>query len=97
MLGNARWLRTTAVHVRPGQVAVFEALPKDLKPAREKASPSQTALVVFYVTSLQTSMAGFDGIPTMPQMLGEEGYAKFLKTNAEVVQNTETVINRLSA
>jgi uncharacterized protein involved in type VI secretion and phage assembly len=26
-------------------------------------------------------------------MLGEEGYAKFLKTNAEVVENTETVIN----
>ena len=45
MLGNTRWLRTTAVHVRPGQVAVFEALLKDLKAAREKASPPQTALV----------------------------------------------------
>jgi antibiotic biosynthesis monooxygenase (ABM) superfamily enzyme len=103
MLGNTRFLRTTAVHIRPGQVAAFEALLKDLKTAREKASPPQMALVsqavagqegtVFYVTSLQTSMAGFDGIPTMPQMLGEEGYAKFLKTNAEVVENTETVIN----
>jgi hypothetical protein len=103
MLGNTRFLRTTAVHVRPGQVATFEALLKDLKTAREKASPPQTALVsqavagqegtVFYVTSLQNSMAGFDAIPTMPQMLGDEGYAKFLKTNAEVVENTETVIN----
>jgi hypothetical protein len=103
MVGNTRFLRTTAVHVRPGQVAVFEALLKDLKVAREKASPPQTVLVsqavagqegtVFYVTSLQTSMAGFDGLPTMTQVLGEEGYAKFLKTNAEVVENTETVIN----
>ena len=103
MVGNTRFLRTTAVHVRPGQVAAFEALLKDLKTAREKASPPQTVMVsqavagqegtVFYLTSLQTSMAGFDGMPTMPQMLGEEGYAKFLKTNAEVVEGTETVIN----
>lgn len=104
MLANARWLRTTAVHVKPGQVVAFEALLKDLKTAREKASPPQTTLVsqavagqegtVFYVTALQSSMAGFDAIPTPQQILGEEGYAKFLKTNAEVVENTETVINR---
>jgi hypothetical protein len=103
MLGNTRFLRTTAVHVRPGQVATFEALLKDLKTAREKASPPQTVLVsqavagqegtVFYITSLQNSMAGFDAIPSMPQMLGEEGYEKFLKTNAEAVEGTETVIN----
>jgi hypothetical protein len=104
MLANTRWLRTTTVHVKPGQVAAFEALLKDLKTAREKASPPQTALVsqavagqegtVFYVTSLQTSMAGFDAIPSMPQMLGEEGYAKYLKTSADVVEGSETVINR---
>jgi hypothetical protein len=38
-------------------------------------------------------MAGFDAIPTMPQMLGEEGYAKFMKTTAEAVEGTETVIS----
>ncbi len=104
MLGNTRFLRTTAVHVRPGQVATFEALLKDLKTAREKASPPQTVFVsqavagqegtVFYITSMQSSLAGFDAIPSMPQMLGEEGYEKFLKTNAEAVEGTETVINR---
>lgn len=104
MLANTRFLRTATVHVKPGQVAAFEALLKDLKAAREKASPPQTTLVsqavagqegtVFYVTSLQTSMAGFDAIPTVPQLLGEEGYAKYLKTSADVVENTETVINR---
>jgi len=104
MLANTRFLRTATVHVKPGQVAAFEALLKDLKAAREKVSPPQTTLVsqavagqegtVFYVTSLQTSMAGFDAIPTVLQLLGEEGYAKYLKTSAEVVENTETVINR---
>jgi hypothetical protein len=104
MLGEARYLRTTAVHVKPGQVAAFEGLLKDLKVAREKASPPQTALVsqavagqegtVFYVTVLENSLAGFDSIPSMTQMLGDDGYAKFLKTSAEVIENTETVINR---
>jgi hypothetical protein len=30
----------------------------------------------------------------MQQTLGDEGYAKFLKANAEAVSGTETVINR---
>jgi hypothetical protein len=104
LLGEARWLRTTIVHVRPGEVATYEAMMKDLKAAREKASPPLTVLVsqavagqegtVFYVTTLQSSLAGFDGIPSMQKTLGDEGYAKFLKANAEAVSGTETVINR---
>jgi hypothetical protein len=104
LLGNSRWLRTAAVHVRPGQVAAFEALLKDVKVAREKASPPVTTLVsqavagqegtVFYVTTLQDSLAGFDTVPTIQQTLGEEGYARYLKTVAEVVADSETVINR---
>ncbi len=104
LLGSSRWLRTAAVHVRPGQVAAFEALLKDVKAAREKASPPVTTLVsqavagqegtVFYVTTLQSSLAGFDTIPTIQQTLGEEGYAKYLKTVADVVTDSETVINR---
>jgi hypothetical protein len=67
LVGDARWLRTTAAHVRPGQVMAWEALMKDVKAAREKASPPQTALVsqavagqegtVFYVTPLPDSLA----------------------------------------
>ncbi|HXM22781.1 MAG TPA: hypothetical protein VN948_16100 [Terriglobales bacterium] len=104
MLGDARWLRTTAVHLRPGQVVAYEALLKDVKAAREKASPPITTLVsqavagqegtVFYVTNLQNSLGEFDKFPSMQQTLGDEGYAKFLKTNAEVVASAETVINR---
>jgi hypothetical protein len=104
LIGEARWLRTTVVHVRPGQIANFEALLKDVKAAREKASPPLTVLVsqavagqegtVFYVTTLQSSLAGFDTIPPIQQVLGDEGYQKFLKTSAEAVSDTETVINR---
>jgi len=104
MLGESRWLRTATVRVKPGQVAVFEGLLKDLKTAREKASPPVTTLVsqavagqegtVFYITLLEKSLAGFEGIPSVQQLLGDEGYAKYLKTNADVVDRTETVINR---
>lgn len=104
LIAGSRWLRTTMVHVRPGQADNFEALLKDLKTAREKASPPLTVLVsqavagqegtVYYVTSLQSSLAGFDAIPPIQQTLGDEGYAKFLKTSAETVSGSETVINR---
>lgn len=103
-ISGSRWLRTTAVQVRPGQAAAFEGILKDLKDARDKASPAQTVLVsqavagqegtVYYVTSLQSSLAGFDGIPTTQQLLGDEGYQKFLKASAETVANSETSINR---
>jgi len=104
LVGESRWLRTNVVHVRPGQIATFEALLKDVKAAREKASPPLTVLVsqavagqegtVFYVTTLQSSLAGFDAIPPIQQTLGEEGYQKFLKSNADAVSNSETMINR---
>jgi len=104
MLANTRWLRTMAVHVRAGQLANFEALLKDLKTAREKASPPQTVFVsqavagqegtVFYLTSLQSSLAGFDAIPPMQQLLGDWGYEKLLKASAETIEGSETVINR---
>jgi hypothetical protein len=103
LLGEARYLRTTAVSVRPGQAAAFEALLKDVKAANEKASPPQTRLVsqavagqegtVFYITTLQKSLAAFDAVPTTQTVLGDEGYQKFLKTSAEAVSGTETVIN----
>jgi hypothetical protein len=104
LLAGSRWLRTTAVHVRPGQNNGFEAILKDLKAARDKASPPQTMLVsqavagqegtIYYVTTLQTSLAGFDVVPPVQQLLGEEGYNKFLKASAETVENAETSINR---
>ena len=104
LIAGSRWLRTSVVRVRPGQSENFEALLKDLKAAREKASPPITVLVsqavagtegnVYYLTNLQSSMAGYDAMPTVHQLLGDEGYAKYLKTTGEAVLNSETVINR---
>jgi len=103
MLGESRWLRTTIIHVKPGQGPAFEALLKDVKAAREKNSPDVTTLVsqtvagaegtIYYVTTFAKSMAGFDSIAPLQKVLGEEGYAHYLKTGSEIVENTETVIS----
>jgi hypothetical protein len=103
MLGESRWLRTSIIHVRPGQGPAFEALLKDVKAAREKNSPDVTTLVsqgvagqegtIYYVTTLEKSMAGFDSIAPLQKVLGDEGFAHYLKTGSEIVENTETVIN----
>jgi hypothetical protein len=106
LIGETRVLRTTAVHVRSGHVADFEALAKDLKAARDKAAYPQTLFVsqvvegtkgtTFYVTSLRSSLGGFDKNPTMRDYLGEEGYNKFLKANAEFVSGADSTIFRFS-
>ncbi len=45
LIGESRVLRTTAVHVRPGHTADFEALLKEAKEAGEKAANTQPVLV----------------------------------------------------
>jgi hypothetical protein len=103
MLGETRWLRTSVIYVKPGRGPELEALLKDVKAAREKNSPDVTTLVsqgvagqegtVYYVTTVEKSLAGFDSIAPLQKVLGDEGFAKYLKTGSEIVENTETVIN----
>jgi len=102
LVGESRLLRTVAVHVRSGHIADFEAMIKETKEAREKNPDTQTLLVsqvvegtkgtTFYVTSLRSSLGGFDKNPTNREILGEEGFKKFLKANAEFVSGTESAI-----
>jgi hypothetical protein len=106
LVGETRVLRTTAVHVRPGHIADFEALLKELKEAGEKAENTQTVMVsqvvegtkgtTFYVTSLRGSLGGFDKNPSARDILGEEGYKKYLKANADFVSGTDSTIFRFS-
>jgi quinol monooxygenase YgiN len=106
LTGESRYLRTTAVHVRPGHVADFEALLKDMKAAGEKATNTQPVFVsqaiegakgtIFYVSTLRSSMAGFDNNPTMREILGEEGYKKFLQGNADFVEEADSSLFRFS-
>ena len=106
LVGESRLLRTVAVHVRSGHITEFEALLKDMKEAGEKNPETQPLLVsqviegskgtTFYVTTLRSSMAGFDHNPTMSEILGEEGYKKFQKINADAVETAESTLYRFS-
>ena len=105
-IGESRVLRTTAIHVRPGHVADFEALLTDAKAAGDQAANTQPVLVsqvmegskgtTFYVSALRASLGGFDKNPTLREILGEEGYKRFLQVNAESVESTESALYRFS-
>jgi len=102
LIGESRVLRSTAVHIRPGHVPEFEALAKDMKEAAEKNPDTQTVLVsqsveggkgaTFYLTTLRSSMGGFDHNPTTRELLGEEGFKKFQQINADSVEVAESTL-----
>ncbi len=106
LIGEARFLRTTAVHVRPGHILEFEALLKDVKEAAEKNPQTQPVLVsqvmeggkgtIFYVSTLRSSLAGFDHNPSMLEILGEDGYKKYLQTNADAVEIADSTLYRIT-
>ena len=105
-IGESRVLRTTAVHIRTGHVPEFEALLKETKEAGEKADNAQPLFVsqvvegtkgaTFYLTSLRTSLGGFDNNPTIRDILGEEGFKKFQQVSAESVEHSESTLFRFS-
>jgi len=106
LIGESRYLRTTAVHVRTGHIVDFEALLKDMKEAGEKNPVTQPVFVsqvmeggngtIFYVTTLRSSLAGFDHNPSMLEILGEEGYKKYLQVGADTVETTESTLYRIN-
>lgn len=107
LLGESRWLRTNIVRVRPGRTGEYEANLKAVKAAVENTNPKFSTSVsqsmagqagtVFYITTLRSSLGGFDptpGGPSFRQMLGEDGFQKYIKTISETVLVSETNINR---
>ena len=50
----------------------------------------------YYVTSLRTSLGGFDKNPTLREILGEEGFKKFQQVSAEAFEQTESALYRFS-
>ena len=105
-IGESRLLRTTAVHIRPGHVPDFEALSKEMKEAGEKNPDTQPVFVsqvveggkgaTFYVSTLRSSMAGFDHNPTLRDILGEEGFKKFQQINADALETSESTLYRFA-
>lgn len=107
MVGESRVLRTTVVHIKPGHGPEFEALLKDLKAAGEKSEKAAPLLVsqsiegtrgtTYYLTGLRMGMAGFDSNPTTKEMLGEEGYKKYLQSVSEHVEGSDSMVLRFAA
>jgi hypothetical protein len=106
LIGESRLLRTTAVHIRPGHVPEFEALMKDMKEAAEKNPDTAPVFVsqviegskgaVFYVSSLRSSMGGFDHNPTVKEILGEDGFKKYQQINADAIETAESSLLRFN-
>ena len=105
-IGESRLLRTTAVHIRSGHVPDFEALSKEMKEAAEKNADTQPVFVsqvieggkgaTFYVSTLRSSMGGFDHNPTMREILGDEGFKKFQQINADAVETADSTLFRFN-
>ena len=106
LIGESRLLRTTAVHVRAGHVPEFEAMLKEVQEAGENKADLPPLLVsqvvegsrgaTFYVTALRSSMSGFDKNPTLREILGEDGFKKFQKVNADAVETVESTLYRFA-
>jgi hypothetical protein len=107
LIGESRLLRTTAVHIRPGHVPEFEALMKEVKEVGEKNSSTAPVFVsqvieggkgpTFYLSTLRTSMGGFDHNPTTKEVLGDEGFKKLQQVVADTYEATESTLFRFNA
>lgn len=104
MIGEARWVQTTMVRVRPGHGPKLEEQFRAVKAASEKAASKVTTLVsqavvgqtgtIYYVSTLRKSLGEIDSATPLTQLLGEEAYEKFLKVVSESVLTTEYTISR---
>jgi len=105
-IGESRVIRTTAVHVKPGKSAEFESILKEMKEAGDKVDNAQPTLVsqvyeggngtTYYVTSLRPGLGGYDNNPSMKQILGDDGYKKFLEGANDTIESTESMVFRYS-
>lgn len=104
IIGEARWLRTIKVNVRNGHEADFEERAKEAKAALEKGSKwvffiSQVIAGapgnIYYVSTLQPSLAAFDSAPKLPELMGEESFAAWVKALAEDEITSETILMRM--
>jgi len=105
ILGKTRWIRSVIVRVRPGHATEFEEMMKEINAASQKSNApgmrwiSQVAAGgnpgTYYITRLMASLAELDQATSMQEMLGEEGYRRFQKLNAEAVAGVEYVLYRV--
>jgi hypothetical protein len=104
LVGGARWLRTIRIAVRNGREADFEQRVKEAKAALEKGSKwtyfvSQVIAGapgnIYYVSTLQPSLAAFDSAPKLSELMGKEGFATWTKAASEDQITSETMLMRI--
>jgi quinol monooxygenase YgiN len=103
-IGEQRFVRTIAVRVRPGREPEYEAQLLQIKQAVESGEHKIPVLVsqnvagvhgsVYYISLYGDKMGSFDGLPTLLELLGDERFQSFMKTEAEAVLDDETTIYR---
>lgn len=101
MLGEARWLRTWIVRVRPARGSLYEAELARNKEAQERANPGVPIFVstnsagdwtgTFYTTTVAKTLGDFNKPKSMGEARGA-GYADFAKMAAEAFLDAKTVI-----
>ena len=106
LIGESRLLRTTAVHIRPGRTPEFEALLKEVKEAGEKNPNTAPVFVsqlveggeggIFYLSTLRSSIGGFDHNPTTKEILGDETFKKLQQIVAETYESSQSVLYRIN-
>ena len=106
LIGDARFVRTFIVRVRPGRASQYENQIRMIKAAIEKSMPGVPSFVsqsvagqqgtIYYISALRSSMGGFDGGPSLQQMMGDDAYARYQQAAAENTFGFETIILRYS-
>jgi hypothetical protein len=102
LIGTARVLRSSVIHVRPGHGPEFDAWLKEAKEYGDKNAEAQTLLIsqvteggpggTYYLSAPRTSLGGFDKNPTLKDMVGEENFTRMQKILGNVVEGSESMI-----
>jgi len=103
LVGQARFLRTAVVRVRPGHMTQFEEQLKNGKEAQERANPGTPFFVsqdvaggptgLYRITSLHQSLADLDEVKPLREVMGA-AYADTERATAEAVLGTEVMVGR---
>jgi hypothetical protein len=102
-IGEARYIRTTSIRIRPGTESQFEELARTVAKVTMQREPERMVSVtqavagqpgtVYYVTDFQAKLGGFEPNPqSLRAALGAEAYGQLEKRVGESVLATETTI-----
>ena len=104
LVGESRVLRTLSIRVRPGHASDFEALVKEVNAHADRSPDTRPVLIsqvaeggqgnTYYISFLRSSLGGMDKEPTLRDLLGDEGLAKFEKSIADTEQTSQSTIYR---